>query len=1607
MTYVHRLKAAGATLALAAVLTNAHVWGEAAAGSPAGRHLGEAKAPSRPTQQDAAKDVADDLANSKFAQGGLLVYRTTGGENLFALQVKPRLEPASARPRDYLVMVDTSASQVKGPLAAAQAITESLVKCAGDHDRVAIWTVNIPAATADLTRGFRAPKSIETQAALATLRQETPLGDTDLKNGLEKAIAHFPREAGRQQVIIFLGDGLSVHNPMAPADRTRLSEEMVRGGIAFFPVPLGPRFDPGNLHGLATGTGGAVVRTVPTDKSEDTVKRLQDAVATPVLYPRSFRLGDEVTEAFPTALPPLRGDAPTLVVGRLKSPTAVSYTLEGVVDGREVRLQANEPIADGGPDNFFLVSMVEQWKNGKDQPALTRADRVLAYAFEQGRLAREELLAQAEWALGQDKYEAAESLFKQARNLDPSALEADAGLKLIQQLKAGVVTKDQLRDQLAKEDKNGLQQLAQANPQPPPPRDIAPPTEPGNLLEEQRRRNAVEEQRVTQSIEEAQRQARRLLPVDPDAAYDLLKRAYASVRDNPDLSERVRQILDSRLQSALRSTQVQGVRIRQDREEQLRLLADSRRRFDLEQARLLEEERIRARMRTFDSLMAQARYEEAYLHALGMQQDAISSGRGVPPAVTAGYYIGLTANNLSQIQELKRVREERFLLTMMQVERSHVPFPDEPPIQFPPAATWIKITQLRKEKFHYEESGFTDDDPVVLRRMRDLKNKMNEPVNFPKGIDANTPFHLAMDVIRDLKEVDIRWDNSKFKADNNVETIDDMPVKLDRTVGVSLGTVLQLLAAQVGGTWIIRRDYIEITTPKDVVRDKVIRVYPAADLTVPIPNSVNLRTVQQQLTILGTFPGLGLQLGSPLALGALGAGGALGAVGALGALGAVGALGALGALGGIGGLGALGIGGGLGGGALGIAGGGLGGAGGGFGGGLGFGGGGQTNLGAGGGQLGFGGGQLGQFGNLGGQFGLQGGSQAPILIELIRQVVGQQREWMRPGFFQRGAGQLGPGANVPGGQPGIDDEETDKFAPELLNSVGYYPPSLALVVKGSSRIHTNLISSYTNAAGPVGQIGAANRRDDGGQLARGGAPGKGGDQAPGALAAAKGRGQGSGKNDAFNALNQLAANSRRKDNNQAAAKTTADRQAGGARAAPDRKRPIDPGNLDPKKIWQDALAKGVDDPGLIIAVTDFLEQRKLHNHVVEFLKANLRQGIVTRPWVYEALATAMELNGNDPAEIERARVSVVDLEPQDAQGYVRASKAMADMKRYDRAVAFCRQAALLEPNVPLPYEEGLLYAQLAKDADAMEWAAGNLLRQDWPAENRGLHDKAQRALRDLTQTLEQQSKKGRADRLLRSVHPLTERDLVVELSWEGDTDLDLEVREPIGTVCSFLQRQTPGGGILLGDSMADHSREAYIAARAYPGEYQLTIRRVWGRPVGGKATLEIIQHQGTPRESHRRETVVFDRSQTTTIVLDEGRRTSAEYVPPPGVHQKLRRTVEELNGAQVMTKLRNLADPGLAGRGPGLEGDVAAPGIPISNPSATPPAGASMPIYQTKLPALVGNNFDLTAQTTVSADGSTTWLKVSPVFQGVNHAPAMPAVNNPLLPGSLETVARP
>lgn len=243
----------------------------------------------------------------------------------------------------------------------------------------------------------------------------------------------------------------------------------------------------------------------------------------------------------------------------------------------------------------------------------------------------------------------------------------------------------------------------------------------------------------------------------------------------------------------------------------------------------------------------------------------------------------------------------------------------------------------------------------------------------------------------------------------------------------------------------------------------------------------------------------------------------------------------------------------------------------------------------------------------------------------------------------------------------------------------------------------------------------------------------------------------------------------------------------------------------------------------------------------------------------------------------------------------------------------------------------------------MEWAAGNLLKQDWPTRNKELQAKAEQKLHSLARILEGRDRKEEGQRLLDVVLGQRQRDLVVKLSWQGEADLDLKVVEPSGSVCSTLNRQTVGGGTLVGDVVGGGNEETYMAAEAFPGEYEVKVDRVWGKPLGGKAQLKIVLHQGTPDESERLVTVDVKAGKGVRFRVDAGRRTETAYVPPrEAIRLADDKPAPAPHADQVLADLRAAADPEVTGFTRGFSGNVGSGRAALVNdrkPAAAPSPG--------------------------------------------------------------------
>jgi len=1417
MSIVKRLRLLTGVLG---VVTVTAVIGSTVFGDLRGSGRGGSSAP--PAERPDGERLTEQLVRSKFSNQPALSYKTRNGETIFAWQVKPTLAAKAEQPRDLLIMVDTSASQAGSALERSRQIIAALLKEASPSDRIDLWTVNInhSAATRSLSEGFQPASDARLQAALAKLADaEYGAGAVDLKAALERVIQQFSHKPGRNQVILYLGDGESSASlqPFNEAERIQLGHRLADREIAFFAVPLGVKVNAFNLHGLASLSGGTVVR-VPDDLSTvkaraDAAALLRAAFAAPILRPERVRFSGEIAEIYPSRLPPLRTDRPTLVLGQLKQEVpALTATIIGRVGEEKVTIDLAERIPEAKSENFFLHAMLQQWRSAanKDAPALLAADRALAMACAQFTLYRDEYLAQGVWAISSDKLDHAEKLFLAAAQIDPESVDAQAGVRVVRKMRQGELSREKLQKVLAgSKPVNRLQELGQDPPAAggvaqPPAQAPAAPAGSDPAIERARAAQAIIDQEFRVLVDETLRQARRLRDADPDAAYEDLKRQLEGVRSNEQLSPLTRRRLAADLEAAMQDIQVRGAEIKRQLAAQRERIATSRQRLTEFERQLTQEEQTRARIAAFKELMQQARFELAYSEAQVMIQERISRGLTVPPEAAAAYRIGQAATNLREARELKRLRQERFLLTMMQVEKSFVPYPDEPPVHFPPATVWRELTARRQAA--YTSSSLGPAAPESMKRLESILEGQRVNLDTPlNGLSLKA----LLDTLRDKYQIPFFVRDDLFRAQGAVEPINDKKFQITSSLnGVTLGSFLDVVLLDLEASYIVRPEYIEIVPAAVRLTEKQFRAFEVADLVIPIPNSVNNQVLSQNLALFGAqLQFFGQSLGQANFLGGFGGGIAGVPVGFGGPLGGAGPLGAPG-----GPLGAPG--------------------------GPPFGGGGGpvNNLGVQGGIQGVTGGQLGQFGNLGGQFGLQGGDQANLLIDLIRLVVAY-REWDN---------------QYVGVQPSSSSQEgedtTGPIVPvEQLNSLGYYPPALALVVRGSTRYHPNSSFKLKTAGG--GLMGAApnGRLKNGDKLA--GQPGQGKPKPAGnaALAPAQAPDIVNPKETARGVLAKAGKN--------------------------------------PQRVWNEAFDRAITDPNLVLTAAETMVELGEYAHAAEALKAGLRKGRTNGGWAFDALTLALQECQASPAEVERAALSAIDLEPQDPNAFLKAAKIEHELGQSEMALALCQRAAAIEPNLPTTYANALVYAEKSSDvkADVVHWATANLLRRDWPADGIDYHELAKERVEKIATKYQSQGHQAEAQKLQQLLLEEKTRDLVVELRWQGSADLDLSVLEPAGSTCSPTHPRTTGGGVLRGDILEqrdDNRSEVYTASQGFSGTYQIQVRSVLGMPVGNKAQVLVTKHAGTDHQEVQVYTVNLAAPKPILVTLEAGSRKELATIPP-------------------------------------------------------------------------------------------------------------------------------
>lgn len=314
------------------------------------------------------------------------------------------------------------------------------------------------------------------------------------------------------------------------------------------------------------------------------------------------------------------------------------------------------------------------------------------------------------------------------------------------------------------------------------------------------------------------------------------------------------------------------------------------------------------------------------------------------------------------------------------------------------------------------------------------------------------------------------------------------------------------------------------------------------------------------------------------------------------------------------------------------------------------------------------------------------------------------------------------------------------------------------------------------------------------------------------------------------------------------------------------------------KAWDQVLSRESLTNNQIADAVAWLHDKKHYEAAVEGLQSAIRNDR-SAPWIYDVLALEMKLAGRSSKDIARVLESRIDFSTSDVQQMLITAALLSRFEAWNEAIAICREATELNPEVPQVWLLGRSIADKSKQVDAQVFFRCGILTYDWGTDFESHHEEARKVVNELCQDLEKQDLKEQATTFRKQLADANTRDLSVNLVWVGDADLDLAVVEPGGEKCSRKQKLTMNRGRLVredspGDSATAKHMETYVCQTAPSGEYELRVQFVLGKAVSGTAVLEIIQHAGTPAEKRTSKTVALGKEDAVVkVTLDGGRKT--------------------------------------------------------------------------------------------------------------------------------------
>jgi len=631
------------------------------------------------------------------------------GTSYFAVSFPPVTSLPARGTCDCIVLFDTSASQMGTFRDKALRVLTGLLKSLGDHDRVLLLAYDLNVVP--VTQSFVSPRGSEIASAMNRLRMRTPLGSADMAAVLSAIGDRFQDAPAGQHAVIIIGDGRSNAN----LNRLNLSgyiDRLWKEQVSISSFAVGPARNILLLAALANETGGVVLIDADKIAGADAGQQLGRAIHEVIVWPTKRTLPKSMLAVYPRRTPPFRTDRSTVLVGTGEVTVDSLAQFKGETGGQPIELSWIVKAAKPDDDNAYLAQLVDFAKrdDGYSLPTLgweglAEARRILN--LDAHNLGKFGLQSASEGDLKQATLFVDEALRRDPN--DPNALV------LKQSLVSGRLHGQTTKIIPAAMAKSGDEHSSLTS---------SPASSDGELLRSVENSERLVQQKVLTEATVAMNQARDQMASNPARVLNDMKLLFDEVTRVKELTSDQRADLRSRISALMEQASE-----RRFEKEAADVAREQSRAAEQDRLRILDnlvvkEERLQGLIDRFNALIDQGSQQSDQVtnEALrSARRDAADEFRRVaanpygrqPVAATTAPMVADFVLASVENSAVRDAAERSFMDTEHLVDISHIPFPDSPPIVYPDAAFWRKISKNRTKWASVDLSSNPTEEKII------------------------------------------------------------------------------------------------------------------------------------------------------------------------------------------------------------------------------------------------------------------------------------------------------------------------------------------------------------------------------------------------------------------------------------------------------------------------------------------------------------------------------------------------------------------------------------------------------------------------------------------------------------------------------------------------------------------------------------------------------------------------------------------------------------------------------------------------------------------------------------------------------------------------------